>query len=255
MTYMMKKITSLSLVVLLSLFTVNLAKAQQADLSFLRKELHDPGLSVRQRIAAAELLAKLVDEHPTIVNDLCKEAGLRSEDPATSADTRNPDTGDIYPISKILAQMGPSAFPLILEAWVNEPFLGARTVLSLPLLSIMAKYPSTKPMWLERYAAETDDTKRENLRRFGKDILLIKEFPAPKATADAPKSEAARSETLNVPVQEQQSSVNSPLLPTASSAQPIAISKEPTSSTSWSVIVVLIVAAGGLLWLLLKRRS
>ncbi|MFN0075620.1 MAG: hypothetical protein ACKVY0_04010 [Prosthecobacter sp.] len=32
------------------------------------------------------------------------------------------------------------------------------------------------------------------------------------------------------------------------------VSKEPTSSTPWSIIVVLIVAAGGLLWLLLKRR-
>jgi len=32
-------------------------------------------------------------------------------------------------------------------------------------------------------------------------------------------------------------------------------SKEPASSTPWSVIVILIVAASGLLWLLLKKRS
>ncbi|MGD9748781.1 MAG: hypothetical protein AB7V57_20740 [Verrucomicrobiales bacterium] len=44
---------------------------------------------------------------------------------------------------------------------------------------------------------------------------------------------------------------------TSSASQPTAAtpSKEPTSSTPWSIIVVLTVAAISLLWLLLKRRS
>lgn len=247
----MKYLATLKLIPVLLVFAASLVKAEEEDVTLLLQDLHNSNLPVQRRIAVAEALARMIDKHPSIASELCKEIGMPSPEPIVSGAKSNPNTGTIYPISRILAQAGPSAFTAVLEAWLNEPFPNANILLSLPLLSIMENHPSTKALWLERFANETDDAKRERLREFGRDILLIKEFPAPKA-ATSPENKGTQNEPPSISVPKDHPSVRSLASPKTPDVQPITTIQKPSSSTAWGIAIV---ATIGLLWLLLRKRK
>ena len=71
------------------------------------------------------------------------------------------------------------------------------------------------------------------------------------AESDPPETQASQPSITSLPIAHPATAKK----PHEPKPQATTSSKEPTSSTPWSIIVVLIVAAVGLLWLLLKRRS